>query len=378
MLKIKNILLFTFKVINIFIKKKNIILFYSTPDISDNALAYYYHIRDKYRCIWVIKDEVFAKKIIQIEKIKNIEYIRINSLKEIYYSLISKIHINTHGSGYKKFNFSKYPLIVSLWHGSPIKKIGKDINETPCKQDILISGSDFFTPIMIRSIASKNCKVVSTGLPRNDWLTKRSSSTLSNNFKCKEKIVIWMPTFVKSRQQPSSNKIFDDGKILNGHISFLSLSDFFLLNETLSSLNLILYIKLHPFDILNEVDFSSYDYNNIKIIKSDNPDFMGSKLYCMLSESSGLISDLSSVIFDYIYTSNLIGIDTYSYKNYTRPMYFELDHSQLNSFIIYNIETLIQYLKKINNENLYKKSIYIYESSESFCTNVEKVINENL
>ena len=98
----------------------------------------------------------------------------------------------------------------------------------------------------------------------------------------------------------------------------------------------------------------------------------------MLSESSGLISDLSSVIFDYIYTSNLIGIDTYSYKNYTRPMYFELDHSQLNSFIIYDIDTLIQYLKKINNEKLHKKSMYIYESSESFCTNVEKVINDNL
>ncbi|MCL0005235.1 CDP-glycerol glycerophosphotransferase family protein, partial [Providencia rettgeri] len=294
MIKIKNILLFTFKVINIFIKKKKIILFYSTPDISDNALAYYYHIRDKYRCIWVIKDEEFAKKAIQIERIRDIEYIKINSFKEIYYSLISIIHINTHGSGYKKFNFSKYPLIVSLWHGSPIKKIGKDIDEVPCRQDILISGSDFFTPIMIRSIASKNCKVVSTGLPRNDWLTKKTPSTLLNNFKSTEKIVVWMPTFVQSRQQSSLNKIFDDGKILNGYISFLPLSEFCLLNKTLSSLNLILYIKLHPFDILNEMDFSSYDYSNIRIIKSDNPDFMGSKLYYMLSESSGLISDLSS------------------------------------------------------------------------------------
>ncbi|MBF0692607.1 CDP-glycerol glycerophosphotransferase family protein [Providencia alcalifaciens] len=376
---LKNITLLLIKILNAISIKKNIILFYSTPDLSDNALAYYYHIKEnkKWRCIWVIKDIEYTKKVMLSEEIKNLEYIKINSIKEIYYSLISKIHINTHGSGYKKFKLSKFPIVVSLWHGSPIKKIGRDINETICQQDILISGADYFIPFMQSSIASSSCEIITTGLPRNDWITKNLSSTTIIDKKNMKDFIIWMPTFFKSKNSSSREKSFNDGEINDGYISFLPLSRFKELNSVLSQLELIIYIKLHPYDILNDWDFSSFNCENIKVIKYDDFNFIGSKLYSMLSSSSGLISDVSSVIFDYVYTSKPIGIDTYSSQKYLRPLYFSIQESELNTFKINNFDSLFNFLHYVReNEHKKTKSIYAHYSDTTFCSNVEKIINE--
>ncbi|HFN3490719.1 CDP-glycerol glycerophosphotransferase family protein [Proteus mirabilis] len=377
--KVKKIINLIIKIINLIIfKKRNIILFYSDPDLSDNALALYQYIEKnhskEWKCIWVIKNEKFTKKIITAENLSNINLIKINSFKEIFYSLISKIHINTHGSGYKKFKFNKFPIIISLWHGSPIKKIGADIQDiTPCKQDIFISGSTYFEDFFSKSLQLDNeCILLSCGYPRNDWLDTNIDKKLLN-----KKYIIWMPTFMVSKgSYLGGGGKFDDGKIKNGYISFLNIDELTILDKELINLDLDLYIKLHPYDILNDINFSNEKYKNIKIIKADDVGFSGSKLYKVLGNSIALISDYSSVIFDYIYTNKPIGIDLYSCSRYTRETYFELDLNEFHSFKIKNKNDLISFFNYalIAPPKKLKSKYIITNSHFGFSQNVWKNI----
>lgn len=383
----KNIIKFIIKIINsIILKKRKIILFYSDPDLSDNALALYQYIKEnhnkEWKCIWVIKNEKFAKKIIVAENLSDINLIKLNSVKEIFYSLISKIHINTHGSGYKKFKFNKYPIVISLWHGSPIKKIGIDIQSvSPCKQDIFISGSTYFESFFSKSLQLKDkCILLSCGYPRNDWLNTQVDEKILS-----KKYIIWMPTFMISKgSYLGGGGNFDDGRVKNGYISFLNVDELITLDKELINLNLDLYIKLHPYDILNDINFSNEKYKNIKIIKADDVSFSGSRLYKILGNSVGLISDYSSVIFDYIYTNKPIGIDLYSCSRYTREKYFELDLNEFHSFKIENRNDLISFFKyaliapskKIKSKYIITNSDFCF--SKNVWNNITKKIENKL
>ena len=74
------------------------------------------------------------------------------------------------------YSFGKYPvkpsknqMVVNVWHGSPLKKIGR--YEKIEDQDFftyVLAASDFFVPIMAKAFGCPESKVKVCGHPRND------------------------------------------------------------------------------------------------------------------------------------------------------------------------------------------------------------------
>lgn len=380
----KSAFLFFIKCLNIFWPKKKLIIFYSSPDLSDNALAYFQYIRknhSQWQTAWIIENIHYSRQVIMSEGLSDVTLVELGSMRAIYYSLIAKVQVDTHGAGYKKFKMNRFPIIISLWHGSPIKKIGKDIGSYPvCEQDILISGARYFEPFFRSALTSENSRIISTGYPRNDWLTG-GLETKFELLKSDRPYVIWMPTYVVSKGSSlGKGGIFNDGEIRNGYISFLSMTDLHKVNHMLSKLGVDLLIKLHPYDILNRYDFSdTVDFEHVRIIKADDESMRGSRMYGMLRFSSGLITDYSSVIFDYIITGKPIGIDLEACSTYTREKYFDYDFSQLHSVPISNINELINFCQYVisaeSNRLCQSDSKYVTYTKTTFS---ESVYNEQM
>jgi CDP-ribitol ribitolphosphotransferase len=102
-------------------------------------------------------------------------------------------------------------------------------------------------------------------------------------------------------------------------------------------------------------------------------------MYGMLRFSSGLITDYSSVIFDYIITGKPIGIDLEACSTYTREKYFDYDFSQLHSVPISNINELINFCQYVisaeSNRLCQSDSKYVTYTKTTFS---ESVYNEQM
>lgn len=363
---LKRISLFFIKILNALIPKKNLIVFYSSPDLADNAFAYFQYISEnhpEWDTAWIVENVEYSKKVLEKDGLINVKIAKLGCVMAIYYNLIAKVQIDTHGAGYKKFSFNRYPLVISLWHGSPIKKIGRDIGgKVTCKQDILTSGARYFEPFFKSSIVCKNGQIVTTGYPRNDWITGALKTKFDVTSIAKPYIV-WMPTYVMSKGSVlGGGGLFNDGLLREGYISFLSSSDLGVLDKELAKLGIDIYIKLHPYDILNTYDFSDKDLSNIKIICADDISMCGSRMYGMLRYSKGLITDYSSVIFDYILTNNPIGLDIPACETYTREKYFDYDLNQMNVHIIKNRDDLLSFCQNAVDFNNKKNQAVKFES----------------
>ncbi len=363
---LKKISLFFIKILNAFFPKQDLIVFYSSPDLADNAFAYFQYISEyhhEWDTVWIVENVDYCKKVLKNDGLSNVKIAKVGSIMAIYYNLIAKVQIDTHGAGYKKFSFNRYPLVISLWHGSPIKKIGRDIGaKVTCKQDILTSGARYFEPFFKSSIVCRHGKIVTTGYPRNDWITG-ALKTKFDVTSIDKPYIVWMPTYVVSKGSIlGGGGLFNDGILRDGYISFLSSSDLGGVDKDLAKLGIDLYIKLHPYDILNTYDFSDKNLSNIKIIRADDISMCGSRMYGMLRYSKGLITDYSSVIFDYILTNNPIGLDIPACETYTREKYFDYDMSQMNIHAIKNREDLLSFCQKTVDFSNKKNQIIEFES----------------
>ena len=379
--QLKKILIWHIKILNHFLPKFNWIIYTSTPDLSDNSLAFYKYSEKywngKYKYFWIVSDLEYTRKVVKVEGITDIRLIKYNTAMYYIVLLLSKLHVDTIGAGYKKFNFSKYPVMISLWHGSPIKKVGRGIlNDIDvCEQDYLVGASKYFEFFLKEDLLSKHGKIIFSGFPRNDWLLGHIEST--NNFELLNTIdyIVWMPTFKISK---SNFGRFKDGPLIQGNISFLTLENLNELNSYLYNIGMVLMIKFHPYDIMNE---SSYlKYSNIEFIKAESDAVLGSKLYGLLKTSKGLITDYSSVVFDYMLTGMPIGIDMKSCESYTRELYFDLDMKSFDSHKINDLNDLYQFCLycKNNNKIFPVSEKYNKASKSSFSENIINYLEQEV
>lgn len=307
------------------------ICFISFPDVEDNALpVFLYFLNEKdnnAKLIWLVSDVNKSKsKVIAVTKYLNLKkntysFIKKNSLLGLYAFLRAKHVIFTHGH-YRfvrpRINDNK---LINLWHGMPLKAIGaldnKNISEIQAT-NLTIASSDFFKPIMAKAFNISENNVIVTGLPRCDALF--SASIAAQQFKQainkSNSLICWLPTYQSSvvgEVRSDSNK--------SVHIL---ISEF---ENNLASLSALaieykchIVVKLHPMDVLNNAEILKYP--NVSLFNSKHvfPDDVN--LYDLLAVADGLISDISSVSFDFMMTKKPILITKWFYKPYARNLCF--------------------------------------------------------
>lgn len=371
----KRILIKFCKILSLFnkiIKKKEMIVLYSNLGFRDNIEAFYnYLVQNKiYENYKII---VASNDYKHIKKNKNIKYV--NCYFGVYYFLISK---------YFFYCFGKYPIVpsndqivVNLWHGMPLKKIGNLENGKEKNKynyfTYLLSTSSFFDEIMMKSFNCEKENIIHVGEPRTDYFYKNElKSDLKNRYK---KVIIWMPTFRTTKILKEINTSDSSNVLPLVH----DINDLKLINDFLISENSILLIKLHPIQA-NEAIFSNMNnMSNIKLIDEKLLNNEEINLYELLTLTDILITDYSSVYFDYLLLNKPIIFTTEDLEDYKnrRGLNFENLEEIMPGEKVNTLNELINAIQKIlcdrDNFKNDRETLNIKLNEFSVSNNCEKI-----
>lgn len=230
--------------------------------------------------------------------------------------------ITTH----QPFKVKKHQINIQLWHGVPLKRMGTMANNTKRRDnqrneklwhttaDCVASSSDWYETLMSSCMGIESRKYRKIGFPRLDALKHPIISRdelLKDLFKAenvapKAKIGIYMPTF---RYEMESADIMEQIKAGN----FFAFADFdgAALNQALKEQNTYLIVKLHPWEMRLFDNLASH-YSNIAFLNNDYLNEHDYDLYELLGDTDFLMTDFSSIYFDYLLLDRpIIFIDNY-------------------------------------------------------------------
>lgn len=220
---------------------------------------------------------------------------------------------------------------VNLWHGMPIKKIGIDdkLTNSYFRRWLFKSGvyhllfNEYFnfhlslgpksSEILARAKGVNVDKMAEIGFPRFEAIVRNINhlpeNEVENNIK-----VIYMPTFIGA---PSSKAEIND------YITNIRQVDDFCVQKGVE-----LVINFHPTQKIVDLEIIS-QLKNVSILDKG--------FYESINEYDILISDFSSVIFDYYYTGNNIYLynkDPEGYTQHSREIYIPSDSLSIHTDFI--------------------------------------------
>lgn len=325
---------------------KDKIVFESFSDFSDNTRTLFdYMINNKmnkkYEMIWLVED---LKKFENI-KINNVSFSYVEPKDEEQYNhMENKIRDAKFliGSNRNIKKYHKEQIYINLWHGTLLKQLN-DYKIDNIDWDYLLCPSEFFSEIYQRELRIPKEKLIYYNNPRNDDLWKKRGFLKElysqDDY---EKFILWMPTY---RQHRTGSNI-DSKKEFNFGIPIINT------NEELENLDNILQkekcmlvLKIHPAQDLSRIRVESM--KNIKILKNTTLEEKNIKLYNLLAEADALITDYSSVYFDYMILDRPIGFtidDINEYKGFV----FEKPLDYMPGEHIKNYEELKKFIFKIS------------------------------
>jgi CDP-glycerol glycerophosphotransferase len=301
-------------------------------------------------------------------------FIKRKSIRGVIYYSLAKYVFLTHGLYNRKFPSNQ--LSINLWHGMPLKRIGLENDGEGLYTDYAVSTSKFFQKTLSKSFGINESSVLNIGLPRNELLIKKDFSVYNKlDISPDQKVLFWLPTYRKS----VVGEIRLDGKDFGNPFNIPHF-DQTVFDNFLEKLNIICFFKPHPM-----ADIQSYTSSNNFYIIDDN--FLYERnltLYQTLSISDFIISDISSIVVDYLLTMKPI---IFSFAD--KDIY--LKSRGLNSFeilenapgkicinqqdILEEIQNLISGIDNYVDNRSKLKSLYHNDVQVSHCTsNLLKVI----
>lgn len=323
-------------------RNKNIWLFGSTfgRRFADNPRYMFLYtsqnLKNEVRAVWISHNKEIVKALCD----EGYEAYYDKSIKGIWMCLRGGVYF-----------YDNYPKDISqwlsggatkinLWHGIPLKKIQMDnihdkVRHPDTKFDAfryalrrftdekpshyILSSSEFFVPIFSSAFATE--KVITAGLPRTDIYTGEKikniylaseKGSLDKINKCLEairsegkrsRIFLYMPTF-----RDSETKFFET-------------VDLNRLGTFLKERGYLLCLKLHCKSKLKE-RFDAIESDNIVVI-DPNAD-----PYVFVGMADVLITDYSSIYFDFLLTGRGVIFFDYDLEDYlsnSREMYFDYE-----------------------------------------------------
>ena len=305
--------------------------------------------------IYVFAKKEVALKISALKKKYNLKITKvITNEKEATKILFKAKYIFTDSGILHKFVKKPKQVVLNTWHGTPLKLMGFDnvseqnfigiIQHSLLNSDYLLYPNDYMCHKMLNAYMIDKIypgKILNEGYPRNSvFLDEARRSEFRKMFGMDDKeIYVYMPTFkgvVNDRKDEQQFQEVTD---------FLSLIDMHL-ND-----NQVLFTKFHPYN-QSKIDFTRYSH-----IKAFPNDF---ETYDIVNMADCLITDYSSVFFDFLNTRRKIIIFNYDEEEYLKERGFYFPLSDLPFPKARSIDELI------DNLNI-KKDYDDTELVEKFC-----------
>lgn len=230
---------------------------------------------------------------------------------------------------HQPFKIKSKQVLSCFWHGIPLKKMALMSNNTSYKSDCrnikswqkadyISSSSSLYETLMTSCISVKASKYVRTGFPRIDALYNpevTKADVLKQYFNVTDvtaKIGVYMPTF---RYELEDDSIMD--KISRGNFFAFDYFDLSKLEQVLQKKNKYLIVKLHPYE-MKKIDEKYKNYDHIYFLKDIDLFKFNYDMYDLLGNTDFLITDFSSVYFDYLHLDKPIYFVTNFLKEYEK------------------------------------------------------------
>ncbi len=300
-----------------------------------------------------------------VEKVQNV-FKRCNILKKVkivirhtkqYCKLLAQAKYLVNNVTFPTYYIKKEGQIyLNTWHGTPLKGLGRNINNNPHSignvQRNFLSATHLLFPNQYTFDCIRNDYMIEqfyqgeyilTGYPRNDiFFNKKQSQEMREKLEVEDKkVVVYMPTWrdkVKG-DHPQKNIIYLMHTLLE-------------LEEKIED-DTVVFVKMHH---LANGHIDLEQFTKIRPFPNEY------ETYEVLNMADGLITDYSSVMFDFTNTGKKVMLYTYDKEEYMagRSMYFSIDDLPYEATD--DIDVLCQEIKNISVHADYKTV------EEKFCT----------
>ena len=351
---------FILKVLSFFIclfcGVKKIIIFESSSDFCDNTRALFDYmienkLNKKYKMVWFVRNDESLKKYnglydnVYFKKLKFTPNLFSKTFwKMMYYFSVAEYAFYSHdyigGEGNRKQRR------VFLTHGAAPLKNTKGLFAMAKHHTDIISPSEFtaYYSAMVYEGAIGRFRLL--GYPRNDklFIYDENINDIIPQGDFKKKI-IWMPTFKHINNNPRN----DFGAETQEDISLLTDSNMKLINEVLQKNNMLLIIKFHPAQNMDYVKM--VNLNNIISVTNDDLSEKDINLYSLMGDCDALITDYSSVYFDYLLCDKPMAFELADKDKYEKGIGLTFDKplEYMPGDKIYTINDFIQFLDDVSN-----------------------------
>ncbi len=281
---------------------RKIVLMYGKGDNRENALALFEYMKNhnicrKYKVVWKCINPIDEKKERNVDYIyKGFDGIKPgiwDVWKVHYYENIAKYLFYENGMLYKK---QKKQVSVYLKHGTFMLKNVKGRIVIPDEVDWVICTSINYADLAADQESVDKEKLLICGSPRLDFLYKEKNVLKTLGMKeTGFHYILWLPT-LRQNKQGTRNDVEHTAPY--GIPLIKSEDDFLKLDECLGENHTKLIIKPHPYQNLSV--YKVEGYKNIILVTQDMLDEKDFTIHSLMRETQGLISDYSSIAFDYM------------------------------------------------------------------------------
>lgn len=333
--------------------------------------------------VWSLENFELNKPIInEFSQFKNVKFIRRNSREYLKYLASAKYLINN-VTFLDYFIKKKEQIYINTWHGTPLKYLGKDVEVNKLdyyknatrnflQSSYFLSPNSYTTNIFAQSYDLKGIyegKMVEEGYPRNDLIINTNKEKFLEKLrnigiKVDKKVILYAPTwrgeigYAKDTVEEVLDKVQDIVKSCP--------KDY----QVLLKVHSLVYKKLKNRD----------DISNVTFI----PDYIDPNE--LLSITDLLITDYSSIFFDYLVTGRPIVFYMYDQEEYTKDRGMYISFDKLPGPICNNQNELENCLNNIEaevekyNENYMelKGSICKYDDGNNTRRIIDLVFNNNI
>lgn len=346
-------------------KSNNIWVFGATGGLAFNESPkyiynYIYANKINIKAIWLTRNPDVILALRKTDK----KVFHINSLSGMWYTYRAKIGVISHGlTDINRYCSAKLK-IMQCWHGVPFKPVLEaDKKKHAIQRSILIHRLKYILPFLYKEIRydkylaicgsgvlankilkrvfGKSANIIDSGFPRLDGLfnpVKMWLTTKIRKLKKEEiKVGIYIPTYRKSGE-------FDIISYFNENIELIS-------NELLKR-DMYLFVKIHSFEE-NRTAINS-KYERIYFIANDE---IANDIYSVLGLFDFIITDYSSVIFDFLILQRPVFIlcpDREEYIASNGAFVFDYKELKLNTYVSWEEFFENTDLGREENRNIYK------------------------
>ena len=288
----------------------------------DNAKYLYLHAQTRHevRPVWLTRDREVVAELDQ----QGFEAYHARSLRGVVVSLRAGIVFVTHGLGDVNLPCAGGATAVNLWHGIPLKRVGWDAERSKMplplrlayeyldrEIDHLTVTSDAVVDPLASGLRVEPDRMFVSGYPRNDVLSEdvpgmgigTDTTTIRRvrRLAARGRVIVYLPTFREFTEEAVDDAI-----------------DFAELDAFLAARDAYFLIKAHPKERL------TVDESSLSRVVTLPPHV---DVYPLLRHTDVLLTDYSSILFDYLLTDGRLVFYPYDLERYraVRTFYFEYD-----------------------------------------------------